>query len=46
MIFIGIPNVISNRFPYLGFWAGALLIVGGVLAVLGGEAGYRKKRSK
>jgi hypothetical protein len=46
LIFIGVPTVISNRFPYLGFWAGALLIFGGLLAVLTCEAGYRKQRSK
>jgi hypothetical protein len=46
IIFIGVQNVIGNRFPYLGFWAGAALIFAGVLAVLSGEAAYRKKRRK
>jgi hypothetical protein len=44
MIALGVQNVIGSRFPYLGFWLGAALIFGGVLAVLTAEADYRKKR--
>jgi len=44
IIFLGVQTVINSRFPYLGFWLGAVLIIAGVLVVLEGE--YRKKRNQ
>jgi hypothetical protein len=45
LIVIGVATVAGNRPGYLLFWAGILVLAGGLLGLLAGELGYRRERA-
>jgi hypothetical protein len=45
LIGLGVSTLAKNRPGYLLFWAGVLVLTGGLLGLLAGELGYRRDRA-